>query len=186
MSVQLTQMINGFDVDGLKRIMHGISLDPAEGMVKFGVTTAWVGGGRSATRVSGYELAGRHVDRSFTISCDEPKELLGTDTAANPQELLMAAFNACQLVGYVAGASLEGIELDLLEIHTEGELDMRGFLGLDETVTPGYDELHTTVRIKGNGTPEQFQHIHETVMATSPNRWNIANPIRLTSELVVE
>jgi len=24
------------------------------------------------------------------------------------------------------------------------------------------------------------------VMATSPNRWNIANPIRLTSELIAE
>lgn len=51
---------------------------------------------------------------------------------------------------------------------------------------PGYDQIHYTVRIKGNGTPEQFREIHETVMATSPNRWNLSHPIRLSSELVVD
>jgi hypothetical protein len=52
-------------------------------------------------------------------------------------------------------------------------------------VKPGYDELHYTVRIKGNGTAEQFKEIHDAVIKTSPNRWNIANPIKLTSDLIV-
>ena len=56
----------------------------------------------------------------------------------------------------------------------------------DPSIRPGYDEIHYTVRIKGDGTPEQFREIHETVMRTSPNRFNLANPIRLTAELVVE
>ena len=33
---------------------------------------------------------------------------------------------------------------------------------------------------------EQFEKIHEVVRRTSPNYYNIANPIELTSELVVE
>jgi hypothetical protein len=99
--------------------------------------------------------------------------------------MLMAAFNACMLVGYVAGATVNGIDLDSVVIETSGELDLRGFLGLAK-VKPGYDSLHYTVRIKGDGTPEQFQKIHETVIATSPNRWNLANPIKLSSDLIVE
>ncbi len=90
------------------------------------------------------------------------------------------------LVGYVAGASVHGITLEKLEIESEGELDLRAFLGIDGTVKPGYDQIHYTVRIKGDGTPEQFRDIHETVIKTSPNRWNIANPIKLSSDLVVE
>jgi len=81
---------------------------------------------------------------------------------------------------------MQGIELDKLEIQTAGELDLRGFLGLDASVKPGYDEIQYTVRIKGNGTPEQFQEIHDTVMATSPNRWNMANPIKLKADLIIE
>ena len=98
----------------------------------------------------------------------------------------MAAMNACMLAGYVAGCSLKGIELESLTIETEGELDLRGFLGIDKTVKPGYDEIRYTVHIKGNGTTQQFEEIHDTVMATSPNFFNMANPIMLNPQLVVE
>jgi uncharacterized OsmC-like protein len=117
---------------------------------------------------------------------DEPLELLGTNTAPNPQELLMSALNACMMVGYVAGAALNGITLQKLEIETSGTLDLRGFLGLDDKVKPGYEKLSYVVRIKGNGTPLQFREIHETVMRTSPNYFNIARPIYLDGELKVE
>ena len=55
----------------------------------------------------------------------------------------MAAFNACITVGYVAGAALKGIKLESLEIRTKGQLDLRGFLGLDDTVPPGYEASTT-------------------------------------------
>jgi hypothetical protein len=90
------------------------------------------------------------------------------------------------MVGYVTGCAMKGIELERLSIETEGELDLRGFLGLDDSVKPGYDEIRLIVRIKGNGTPEQFQEIHETVKARSPNFFNISNPIAIKPELVVD
>lgn len=98
----------------------------------------------------------------------------------------MAALNACMTVGYTALCALEGIELEEIRIETRGDIDLRGFLGLDPNVKPGYDEIQYTVHIKGDGTPEQFRKIHERVIATSPNRFNIANPIRLKTDLVVE
>lgn len=186
MSTTATTTINGVDVTALKQCVKDIAQDPAKGKVKFTVATGWTGGTKSTTKVDGYEIGGRRVDRKFNICIDEPHELLGDNTCPNPQEHLMAAFNACMLVGYVAGASVQGIELESVEIDTEGELDLRGFLGIDSNVKPGYDEIHYTVRIKGNGTPEQFEDIHKTVMAQSPNRFNMANAIRLTSDLVVE
>ena len=79
-----------------------------------------------------------------------------------------------------------GITLQKLEIETRGELDLRGFLGIDPKVRPGYESIQYTVRIKGNGTPEQFRKIHETVIKTSPNYFNVSQPIRLDAELVVE
>ena len=102
--------------------------------------------------VEGYTIGGERVTRTHKIVADEPFELLGGDSAPNPQELLMAAFNACITVGYVAGASLQGITLESLEIRTRGELDLRGFLGLSDSVPPGYEEIDYEVKIKGNGT----------------------------------
>ena len=111
---------------------------------------------------------------------------MGENTAPNPQELLMAALNACVTVGYVAGAAARGIKLEKVEIETKGELDLRGFLGIDETVRPGYETIKYVVRIKGNGTPEQFREIHEAVLKTSPNYFNITKPIQIDASLEVE
>jgi hypothetical protein len=42
------------------------------------------------------------------------------------------------------------------------------------------------VRIKGNGTKEQFAEIHKAVMATSPNFYNLSRRVDLKPTLVVE
>ncbi|HUP67998.1 MAG TPA: OsmC family protein [Sphingomicrobium sp.] len=177
--------VNGLDLAALGETVDAIGTDAGKAIVGFEVTTRWTGQTRSETSVEGFTLGGERIARSHKIVADEPCELLGADGAANPQELLMAAFNACITVGYVAGASLKGITLDSLEIRTRGELDLRGFLGLSDAVPPGYENVEYEVRIKGDGTPEQFEEIHQTVMKTSPNYFNISRPIRLTGTLSV-
>jgi uncharacterized OsmC-like protein len=177
--------VNGLDLAALGEVVEAIEQDASEAKVSFNVTTRWQGQTRSETTVDGYTIAGERVARSHTIVADEPCELLGSDGAPNPQELLMAAVNACMTVGYVAGAALKGITLDSLEIRTRGTLDLRGFLGLDDTVPPGYESIDYEVRISGNGTPEQFEEIHQNVMKTSPNYFNLNRPIRMNGILQV-
>lgn len=179
-------VVNGIDTDGVKALIGHVAEDSANAKTHWHVTSSWEGGTRSDTKVSGYGFGKEYIKKDFTIHIDEPTELGGTNQFANPQEYLLAAFNGCIMVGYVVGCSMEGIELEELRIETEGDIDLRGFLGLDKNVKPGYDEISYTVHIKGNGTSEQFQKVHETVCATSPNRFNVANAIRLNSEIVVE
>lgn len=178
--------VNGLDVEALMEMIEAIKADPAKATVGFKVASEWAGQTRSTARVSGYTLGGETIEREFTIESDEPAELLGTDAAPNPQELLMAALNACVTVGYVAGCAVNGITVRSLAIETEGELDLRGFLGIDEDVEPGYDRIRMTVKIKGDGTPEQFREVHETVMKTSPNFFNISRPVPIDADFVVD
>jgi OsmC-like protein len=98
----------------------------------------------------------------------------------------LAALNACIMVGYVAQCVVHGIALESLKIETDGEIDLRGFLGIDPAVPAGYENLSYTVRIKGNGTKEEFAKIHETVMATSPNFYSVSRPVALKPTLVIE
>lgn len=178
--------VNGLDVDALHSVIEEVKKDPAKGIVGFRVTSRWQGQTRSEASVESFRIGGQEVKRQFKINVDEPHELLGENTAPNPQELLMTALNACITVGYVAGAAVKGIALEKVEIETSGELDLRGFLGIDPNVKPGYESLRYIVRIKGNGTAEQFQQIHQNVIKTSPNYFNISQPIRLDGELRVE
>ena len=177
--------VNGLDLAALGDVVEAIGQDAEQAKVTFDVTTRWLGQTRSETTVDGFTLAGERIQRSHKIVADEPEQLLGSDGAPNPQELLMAAVNACMTVGYVAGAATRGITLDGLEIHTSGDLDLRGFLGLDDAVPPGYESIQYEVRISGNGTREQFEDIHQTVMKTSPNYFNLNRPIRMNGSLRV-
>lgn len=177
--------INGLDLDAVAETMRAVSEDPVLGQARFAVATRWEGGTRTVAQVKPIALGGEPIARDFEIAADEPLELLGGNSAPNPQELLMAAVNACMAVGYVAGVALHGIALDRLEIETSGQLDLRGFLGLDATVVPGYEQIDYVVRIAGNGTAEQFEEIHRTVMATSPNFYNLARPVRMQGTLTI-
>jgi uncharacterized OsmC-like protein len=175
--------INGIDLAALEETVAAVAGDARLGQVAFRVRTDWKGQTKSESTVDSYTLAGDVVPRSFTIVADEPHELLGTNAAPNPQELLMSAVNACMVVGYVAQASVRGIVLDTCRIETEGELDLRGFLGIDESVPAGYRRISYTVFLEGDGTREQFEEMHQAVMATSPNYFNMAQPIQMVGRL---
>ncbi|MFZ0711795.1 MAG: OsmC family protein [Terrimicrobiaceae bacterium] len=178
--------VNGIDLDALTQAIEAISADPVKGQTRWQVTSRWRGGTRSDTSVKAYFIGGQSVAKDFTIRVDEPYELCGTNQFANPQEYLLAALNACMIVGYSVVCALQGIELEELRIETEGDIDLRGVLGIDPSVKAGYDDLRYTVHIKGGATAEQFEKVHEIVKATSPNRFNLATAIALKSHLVVE
>jgi uncharacterized OsmC-like protein len=179
-------VINGINLDDLFALIEGVRRDAAKSRTNWRVTTTWQGQTRSRAQIEGFAIGGERVPRRFSIDIDEPSELGGTNRFANPQEHLLAALNACMIVGYAAQCAVRGIALESLEIETVGDIDLRGFLGIDPTVPAGYEVLSYVVRIKGDGTKEQFAEIHEAVMATSPNFYNVSRPVTLESALVVE
>ena len=179
----LGKILNGIGREALRSVGALLSAEPERAKAGFKVTTDWKGQTRSESTVEGFTLAGQTIPRSFTIIADEPGELLGGDSGPNPQELLMSAVNACLVVGYVAQATMRGITLDVCRIETEGELDLRGFLGLDCASVPGCRRISYTVELRGDGTREEFEEIHQAVTATSPNYFNVSQPIQMVGRL---
>jgi len=178
--------VNGIDVDAVGGLVAKVKGDPSEGIAGFRAATHWKGGFQSETEVNGWSLGGRELPHAFTIRIDEPRELCGQDAHANPQEHLLAAANACMLNTFVAVCSLQGVEIESLTFESEGELDLRGFLGIDEEVPAGYEGLRYTIRVRGNGTRAQFEKAHQAMIATSPNYYNLRNAVPLESKLVIE
>lgn len=181
----MTNVVNGIDVGALQQFSQQVANDPSKGNVRFNVKTQWQHQTRTVATVSHYELGGERLARHFEIAADEPPELLGADTAPNPQELLMAALNACMSVGYAANAAAMGITIHSLEIETEGQLDLRGFLGLDSSVNPGYDEVTYVVRLHTDAPREQVEKLHEVATRTSVNLANFSKAIRMVHKLEI-
>lgn len=178
--------INGVDTDALTETIRAIKADPDTGRTTWGVSTHWLHGFQSRTSVAGWSLAGERKPHSFEIRIDEPRELCGGDAYANPQEYLMAALNACMLNTFVAVCSTLGVTLESVSIECEGDIDLRGFLGIDSKVPAGYESIRYRLRVKGDGTAAQYAKAHEAMVATSPNFYNLTRPVPLVPELVVE
>lgn len=179
-------MINGMYVDDVRALIETVKQDASQARTSWKVSSAWRGGTHVRSFVDSFHLGGAEYKRRFTIDTDEPEEIGGGDLHPNPQEQLMAALNACMMVGYVALCALHGITLEKLEIETEGDTDLRGFFALDGAVPAGYESLSYTVRIKGDATKGQFAAIHKMVRATSPNFHNISRAVAMDAKLVVE
>jgi uncharacterized OsmC-like protein len=177
--------VNGIAVDDVKGLIDQVAADPAAGMTRWRVANTWQGQMRSRAGVDGFEIGGQRSDRRFQLDIDEPLELGGSNLWANPQEHLLAALNACMTVGFVALCALEGYAIEALEVVTEGDIDLRGLLGLDPQVAPGYAGLQTTVSVRGAASPEAFQEIFERMLATSPTLHTITQPIAVKPRLVV-
>jgi uncharacterized OsmC-like protein len=179
-------VVNGINVDDLVTLIDGVKRDAKKSKTSWHVSTTWEGQTRSRAQVDGFEIGGQKVPRQFSIDIDEPRELGGSNRFANPQEHLIAALNACMVVGYVAQCAVRGIIIDSLAIEADGEIDLRGFLGIDPSVPAGYEKLSYVVRIKGSGTKAEFAKVHEAVMATSPNFYNLSRSVALESTLLIE
>lgn len=92
---------------------------------------------------------------------------------------------SCMSVGYAANAAAMGITIHSLEIETEGQLDLRGFLGLDSSVNPGYDEVTYVVRLHTDAPREQVEKLHEVATRTSVNLANFSKAIRMVHKLEI-
>ncbi|WP_069162403.1 OsmC family protein [Nocardia altamirensis] len=136
---------------------RAVAADPANALVVFHATGTPEGTVGSAIST-----------RTHTIRVDEPATLGGTDTAANPVEVYLAALISCHVVTYRFWAQRLGITVDELEIHAEGDLDVRGFFGLDDSVRPGFQAVRVTVRIGGPETPQRYDELRQAVDAHCP------------------
>lgn len=178
-------VLNGIDRETLQALIGAVSDNPALGETHWNVVTRWQGGAQTESRIKRVTIGDAELERNWVVRTDEPLELAGTNQNINPQELLLSAVNACMTVGYSAVGALMGISIESLEIETQGEIDLRGFLGLDQSVPNGYPELRYTVRIKADATQEQLEELHDTVQATSPNFYNLTRSVPMQAELVI-
>lgn len=136
-------------------------------------TAAGVAQGSVATRIR----AGRH---EWLI--DEPAALAGDDAGASPVEAALGALLACQTVVYRLYAQRLGLTIDRLELHAEGELDVRGLFGADD-VRPGFAGIGIVVAIDGPHERARFDELRQLVDAHCPVHDLFSNPTPVTSRL---
>ena len=152
---------NGFDVDQLLATVEMLKEQPNLASFRFRQTNRWVDAGINRSTIQDFYGAGAEQShpKPFVLEADEPLLFLGTDTAANPVEHLLHALTACTTSSIVFHAAARGIHIVEIESRTEGDIDVRGFLGLDENVHNGFENIRMTFKIKADVPDEELEEL---------------------------
>lgn len=156
-------VVNGVDIDILAGTVNAIANDAELGACRFRATNTWLAGNHNRTTVAGFfgakqEMAHR---QTFTMDADEPAILAGHDQGANPVEHLLHALASCLTTSMVAHAAVRGISIRSVESSLEGDIDLRGFLGLLPSVPRGYTAIRVAFRVDAD--PKDMDRIRELV-----------------------
>jgi len=160
---------NGVDVDALTATASALKSDPKKAKFEFRSETQWLTGARSRTKI-----------KDFAIESDEPAVLLGSNTAPNAVEMVLAALGSCLAVGFAYSAAARGINLESMQLSVRGDIDLQGFLGLSDKVRPGYQNIQVICKLKSDASREMVEELFKHVINTSPMTDIIRNPVPVT------
>ena len=173
-------LVNGLDVDNLMKVVGTVKENWEKGRTVWKASTTWKGGFKVET-----------CSRDFTLLADEPEMLCGTNTAANPVEMILQAYGACLTIGYAMNAAVRGIKIDDIKVDLEGEIDLPGFLGLEPpeqlhmSRLPGFKNITVRVKIKSQTDKSALQDLHRHVIGTSPVGVTLSRPVAIQTTLEV-
>jgi uncharacterized OsmC-like protein len=160
---------NGVNTPVLLATINAVKEQPALARFQFRASNRWVGGTCSESRIESFSGAGgehMHVTE-FKYAGDHPQVLVGEDRGPTPVEFLLHGLASCLTAGIGNIAAVRGIDLTSVESRVEGDIDLRGILGLSDSVRNGYQQIRVTFEIAGDASPSQLRDIVEQARARS-------------------
>ena len=170
MKTTAQKKINGVDIQALNQTIGALMETPEMAKFTFRAKNKWITAGHNRSFIQGfYGACNEDTSREtpFVYDNGEPPVLLGNNEGANPVEYILNALAGCMTTTIILHCSARGIELDSVESSLEGDIDVQGFLGLDDSVRNGYQDIRVKFDIQGDLTDEQREHIR-SFAAKSP------------------
>lgn len=175
--------LNGLDMQAAKATIEAIKADPSLAQFRFRARNRWIGGGENRSTIRDFYGAGREDDsrsEDFTFTNGEPPVLLGDNEGANPVEFLLHALAGCVTTTTVLHAAARGIAIRSLATELEGDIDVQGLLGLDDTVSPGYREIRIRMHIEADCSDEELDDLLAFARGHSPVCTTVCRPVPVT------
>jgi uncharacterized OsmC-like protein len=177
--------MNGLSVQGVFDTVDAIKADNGLAKFQFRARNKWIDGGVNRSTIRDFYGAGREDDSrstAFEFTNGEPPVLLGDNEGANPVEFLLHALAGCVTTTLVLHATARGIKIEDLSTELEGDLDVRGLLGLDDSVSPGYQQIRIRMHVKADCSDEQLDDLLAYTQQHSPVCNTVCRPVPVKIE----
>jgi uncharacterized OsmC-like protein len=181
------EMVNGLDTKKMFETLEAIQGQPTLARFQFRNDNRWISGGENRSTIQGFYGAGREDDsrtEPFEFTNGEPPILLGNNEGANPVEFLLHALAGCVTTTTVLHAAARGIRIESISTELEGDIDLQGLLGLDESVSPGYEAIRVRMQIVADCSDEELDSLMNFARDHSPVCTTVCRPVPVQVEWV--
>ncbi|WP_299867392.1 OsmC family protein [uncultured Roseobacter sp.] len=154
-----TKVDNGVNTEALIGARGAFSQMPEAASFVFRSTCDWVSGTESSNTINGYFGLGEEQIRkeTFVVNADHPEVFAAADTAPTPPELVLSALGSCLTGGVAAVAQHRGIQLRKVQAIIEGEIDVRGILGMDPDIRNGFNAIRVRFEIDADASESDIR-----------------------------
>lgn len=159
---QSATIVNGVDVDYVMGVIDQVKGNADIAKFQFRATNQWIDGGHNRSTVKEFYGACQENDTrtdAFIMEADEPPVLGSGDKAPNPVEFVLHGLASCLTTTMAYHAAVRGIGIDAISSKLEGDLDLRGFLGLSDEVRKGYKTIRVTMTVKSTAPVDQLREL---------------------------
>jgi uncharacterized OsmC-like protein len=181
------KVVNGFDTSEMFETIDAIKAQPSLARFQFRASNQWISGGENRSTIKDFYGAGRE-DASrkapFVFTNGEPPVLLGDNEGANPVEFLLHSLAGCVTTTIVLHAAARGIRIEEMSTQLEGNMDLQGLLGLDDSVSPSYEEIRIKINVKADCSDEELDDLLGYAQDHSPVCNTVCRPIPVKVERV--
>ena len=154
--------VNGVDVDQINHVIESITADTSFGEFQFRARNRWVNGGLNRSQIKEFHAGGREDgtrSKPFTLDADEPQLVAGNDSAPNSMEYVLHALVSCMTGTLVYHAAVRDIAITSVSSHIEGDMDVRGLLGMADDVRKGFNHVRVTMRVDSDADAETLTEL---------------------------
>lgn len=184
MTVTQSPVDNGVDVGALLGAREALAEAPEAAKFMWRASCNWENGTHSSSTVEGFFGLGeeQHHRTKYSFDLDHPEIFASEDNGATPVEYVLVGLAGCLTAGIASVAQNREIQLRRVTATIEGDMDVRGILGMDSDVRNGFSGIKVTYDIDADATPDEIK----ALVAQSQKRSAVYDVITNPTDVRVE
>jgi uncharacterized OsmC-like protein len=173
---------NGVNVAALIAAREALTNAPAAAQFKWRAACEWKNGTHSHSTVETFYGLGQeqHHKKTFNFDSDHPELFASEDKGAAPIEYVLVGLASCLTGAIAAVAQYRKIQLRSVTATIEGDMDVRGILGIDDDVRNGFGSIKVTYKIDADAKREDIEALVAQSQKRSAVYDIVTNPTNVT------
>ena len=143
-----------------------------------------VGQGTAVTRVTWRDgLTCEAEEGPWNLVVGMTDKYGGSNAGPNPGVYGRVALGSCLVIGYAMWAARLDVAFQALSVEVQADYDVRGELGIDEHVRPGYQQMRYLVSVETDAPAEDVMRVLDAADRHSSYLDDFRNPVPVIREV---